>query len=136
MQYRKKPVVIEAVRFIPHTTEDHPAWWIKACADGAIYFQGGAEPYATIETTEGVMRADPGDWIIKGVKGELYSCKQDIFAATYTRDTSNPEGIALVHKLIDGWNRQIRNAIPPDEREALIHLAHRGADNPPREPVE
>jgi hypothetical protein len=37
----------------------------------------------TIHTLEGVMEAVPGDWIIRGVKGELYPCKPDIFAATY-----------------------------------------------------
>lgn len=41
-----------------------------------------------IDTLEGVMRADPGDWIIRGVKGELYPCKPDIFAATY--DPADP----------------------------------------------
>ena len=41
--------------------------------NGAVY----------IETLEGVMRADPGDWIIQGVKGEVYPCKPDIFTATY-----------------------------------------------------
>ena len=39
--------------------------------------------YFTIETLEGVMRADPGDWIIRGVQGEFYPCKPEIFAATY-----------------------------------------------------
>jgi len=39
--------------------------------------------YVDIRTLEGVMRADPGDWIIRGVRGELYVCKPDIFAETY-----------------------------------------------------
>lgn len=72
--YRKKPVVIEAWRFQPHLLSSMPAWiendWL---ADESIY----------IPTLEGVMRADVGDWIIKGVKGEVYPCKPDVFAATY-----------------------------------------------------
>ena len=38
-----------------------------------------------IETLEGVMKADKGDWIIKGVKGELYPCKPDVFEMTYEK---------------------------------------------------
>lgn len=48
---------------------------------GALDMQRGAG--AHISTLEGVMRADVGDWIIRGVKGERYPCKPDIFAATY-----------------------------------------------------
>ena len=54
--YRKKPVVIEA-------------------------YQTDVE--VKVETLEGVMTANPGDWIITGVKGERYPCKPDIFEATY-----------------------------------------------------
>ena len=56
MKFRKKPVVVDA-----YQTD---------------------EPVA-ISTLEGIMLANPGDWIITGVKGELYPCKPDIFAATY-----------------------------------------------------
>ena len=76
MKFRKKPVVIEAVQY-----------------DGGIeldFFGGDERVSATgegtgilIHTLEGVMRADKGDWIIRGIKGELYPCKPDIFEATY-----------------------------------------------------
>ena len=42
-----------------------------------------------IETLEGTMKADKGDWIIKGVKGELYPCKPDVFEMTYEKVTEN-----------------------------------------------
>ena len=85
-QFRKKPVVIEAVR---NNGEWAP---ILAWLDRAGYtvpFLGkpavtrNRDGSLSIETLEGTMRADVGDWIIKGVKGEFYPCKPDIFEATY-----------------------------------------------------
>ena len=82
MQFRKKPVVISAVQV---TLDDmkRPAWLSEAIDAGTVYWQGGDDPHYTIETLEGTMRANLLDWIIRGVKGELYPCKPDIFAATY-----------------------------------------------------
>jgi hypothetical protein len=82
MRYRKKPVVIEAVQV---TLDDmaRPQWLTEAIESGRVYWQGGDDPYYTIETLEGRMRANLLDYIIRGVKGELYLCKPDIFAATY-----------------------------------------------------
>ena len=83
-KFRKKPVVIEAYQFNPtivcppdstgKTGEmfmEFPVWYDD---DGA---------HLRIDTLEGQHRANPGDWIITGVKGEKYPCKPDIFAATY-----------------------------------------------------
>jgi hypothetical protein len=58
-----------------------PDWLADAVASGRIrpHGRGGAQ----IETLEGLLTASPGDWIIRGVKGELYSCKPDVFALTY-----------------------------------------------------
>lgn len=83
-KYRKKPVVIDAFLWTgaAHRGE-YPDWTWKAFKNGAMYYQGGEVPYLTIETLEGKMRANVGDWIIKGVKGEIYPCKPDIFEATY-----------------------------------------------------
>lgn len=74
-KYRKKPVVIEAVKwdgkdFVPITEFMHNLYGVSG-------------ENLTISTMEGVMIANPGDWIIKGVKGEFYPCKPDIFEATY-----------------------------------------------------
>ena len=82
--WRKKPVEIEAFRWTggPDQTED-PSWIIDAMMDGGVKVFAGENPHLAIITLEGVMQAEPGDWIIKGIKGELYPCKPDIFEATY-----------------------------------------------------
>ena len=77
-QYRKKPVVIEAMRY---TLESRDAVIEWCGAEGTAIDDSGA-PYE-LATLEGTMRADIGDWIIRGVKGEFYPCKPDIFEATY-----------------------------------------------------
>lgn len=53
-----------------------------------------------IETLEGIMRADKGDWIIRGIKGELYPCKDDIFRKTYT-EVSDRFQVCFVPKIFD-----------------------------------
>jgi len=73
-RYRKKPVVIEAIQFDGNFDE------VEAFVGGDAEFRDGQ---LVIATLEGAMRADPHDWIIRGVKGEFYPCKPDIFAATY-----------------------------------------------------
>lgn len=77
-QYRKKPVVIEAVRF---RTGEQPSELAADVVNGKVrYPEDGT---ILIDTMEGVMTGNSGDWIIRGIKGELYPCKPDIFAATY-----------------------------------------------------
>lgn len=78
MKFRKKPVVIEAFRFL---IDEVPQWW----SDSLNVKIDVLHHEAVIETLEGTMRASLGDWIIKGVKGELYPCKPDIFEATYEK---------------------------------------------------
>ena len=76
--YRKKPVVIRATQ-----------WWPNLLAEGPSlpYTDDlGVEHTITenvIQTLEGAMRVSPGDWIITGIKGERYPCKDEIFRATY-----------------------------------------------------
>jgi hypothetical protein len=79
-KFRKKPVVIEAVRF-DGTNAQAVAEWVGEEQDGWTY--GDRCDYYEIETLEGTMTASPGDWIIRGVQGEFYPCKPDIFADTY-----------------------------------------------------
>jgi hypothetical protein len=82
MKYRKKPVVIEAVQYSASNgmrIADAPSWLIDAISHGTLFERGGMQ----IKTLEGNMLVRDGDWIIRGVKGELYPCKPDIFAATY-----------------------------------------------------
>ncbi len=77
--YRKKPVTIEAVQ-VTNGTFDHPHPSAEHVA-GVVY--DPVHRCAYIDTLEGRMRADIGDWIIRGVKGELYPCKPDIFQELY-----------------------------------------------------
>ena len=86
VRYRKKPVVIDAFR-LAH--DPMPDWFCDARSRGDVTthnddrrYRGGPD-YALIGTLEGQMCCNAGDWIIRGVKGELYPCKHDIFIATY-----------------------------------------------------
>ena len=80
-KYRKKPVVIEAVQW-DGTNGD----LIKEWGKGFRKIEYDLKPaILRIYTLEGVMEASLGDWVIKGIKGELYPCKPDIFEATYEK---------------------------------------------------
>ena len=79
MRFRKRPVEIEAEQFTMENKDR--AFHFVRCTCAADFEDG--EPILKIQTLEGVMTARIGDWIIKGVKGEFYPCKPDIFEATY-----------------------------------------------------
>ena len=77
MKYKKKPVVIEAVQWLGDNFVEIDEWITQphtTFPDEGIIF---------IDTLEGTMTASLGDYIIKGVQGEFYPCKPDIFIATY-----------------------------------------------------
>jgi len=89
-KFRKKPVVIEAWQVPPddgNTRSVPPTWMVDALvAGGCVALEGGGLEVRTLEDgADGRAKhvADVGDWIIQGVKGELYPCKPDIFEATY-----------------------------------------------------
>lgn len=82
-QYRKKPVVIEAVQWTNDPNGDALKQILALARNGRVTFAADGTADLVIETLEGDMRANVGDWIIRGVKGEIYPCKPDIFAATY-----------------------------------------------------
>ena len=101
MKYRKKPVVIDAFRWTggPDQKED-PVWIREAIERGDILFckgdvffrkgdiffrKGDRGIKMSILTLEGAMIANVGDYIIKGIKNEIYPCKADIFEATYEK---------------------------------------------------
>lgn len=88
MQYRKKPVVIEAFRY---GSDPRPDWFVDKVTRNEIVTH---PTHCEIHTLEGVMRGETGDWIIRGVKGEIYPCKPDIFEATYelVSSSSSQEG--------------------------------------------
>jgi hypothetical protein len=82
-RYRKKPVVIEAFPWSPPGLPTvAPEWFHKAVRDGIVVDRDHDHTLG-IKTLEGWHTAMPGDWIIRGIKGELYPCKPDIFEATY-----------------------------------------------------
>jgi hypothetical protein len=78
-KYRKKPVVVEAIQFTG-TPESANEILKFANPNATWYFN---QNFINISTLEGDITANNGDWIIKGVKGEFYPCKPDIFEATY-----------------------------------------------------
>jgi hypothetical protein len=81
MKFRKKPVVIEAIQFVDDDSFAECCEFVgtENLDDGTSQDEG----YIGIVTLEGVMAARHGDWIIRGVKGEVYPCKPDIFKMTY-----------------------------------------------------
>lgn len=87
MQFRKKPVVIDAVQFHgfqPDERVERGAVVVPlGVGPGVCECGAGLEAHGAVKTLEGRMKACPGDWIITGIKGEHYPCKPDIFAATY-----------------------------------------------------
>jgi hypothetical protein len=98
-RFRKKPVEIEAMQW-PVAAQIEADTYDVRCAIAAVHRwvwdNGGrtwvvtpaADPddvHVVIDTLEGQMRIAPGDWVIRGVKGEFYPCKSDIFEATYER---------------------------------------------------
>ena len=93
-KYRKKPVVIEAFQMNSknrNSYDDWPQWLFAAlkkdrhCDVGALWFTASK---CFIRTLEGKQLVSKDDFIIQGVKGEIYPCKPDIFAATYEALTS------------------------------------------------
>ena len=81
MKFRKKPVVIEAIQYTgaPESNREIIQW--TQCSNTPAVMECGR--LLSINTLEGAHWVSPGDWVIKGVAGEFYPCKPDIFAATY-----------------------------------------------------
>lgn len=84
-KYRKKPVVIEAKQLTGSKVGDSIAAWCGGYYTERVKPSDSTDVVRSIAipTLEGTMVADCGDWIIRGVKGEFYPCKPDIFDATY-----------------------------------------------------
>jgi hypothetical protein len=82
-KFRKKPVVIEAIQFFDQPEELINIQEFMGNIDLTIDYADIDDPKLKIETLEGTMNASLGDWIIKGVNGEFYPCKPEIFEKTY-----------------------------------------------------
>jgi hypothetical protein len=134
-EFRKKPVVIEAVYFDgSHYSADRVLQWTGPMAgSGFVKPPGEHLGYIEIPTMEGVMRASPGDWIIRGVKGELCPCKPDIFAATYEPAADRPpqpapaDLVGAVERIIDENTAATTEgdvAGIPEAAQAIAALVH------------
>lgn len=102
MKFRKKPVVIEAFNYDGDLISSDGSFYVPLWAEEAyrkgefVYRECGESPAELfIQTLEGEMHVAVGDWIIKGIKGEIYPCKPDIFEATYepVDSTLEKEGV-------------------------------------------
>ena len=88
MKYRKKPVVVEAFQFDGDLIDKNgtpyvPDWAIKAFEEGVLHYDDELPWELLVKTLEGTMHVSVGDYVIRGVDGELYPCKPDIFEKTY-----------------------------------------------------
>ena len=90
--FRKKPVVIQAFQMTEDRRWDNSEWpdwltraWNMRPGVGALFIDSDDSEHKRlcVGTLEGVYRVSWNDWIIQGVKGELYACKPDIFELTY-----------------------------------------------------
>ncbi len=104
-QYRKKPVVIEAFQMTQERRNDNKDWpdwlnyaWQVGAAENGLFINPGdpERQRLCIGTLEGVYHVTWGDWIIRGVKGEIYPCKPDIFEATYEPASAAPSAQAAL----------------------------------------
>lgn len=80
--YRKKPLEIEAMRWNGNNEPEMTEWLDRVSPESKYGFK---LDFLFIETLEGIMKADLGDWIICGIKSEIYPCKHEIFEATYEK---------------------------------------------------
>lgn len=110
MKYRKKPIVIEAVRFYGDSTR-LPTWASDAVVSSTTNGLDCTLSFCHVGTLEGDMRCAYGDWLIQGIKGEVYPCKSDIFEATY-------DAVEVVPK--DGCGR-CGKPLPPGEEMFKYH---------------
>ena len=91
--YKKKPVTIQAFKWTADWEQTEDLNWMQEALDeGVAWLNNAGTPDVKLEikTLEGVMTASRGDYIIRGIKGEIYPCKSDIFEATYEFVSMSP----------------------------------------------
>lgn len=88
--FRKKPIEIQAIRWTGDNLDELRAFVPEECRENRVGAPMG------IRTLEGVMLISHGDWIIKGIKGEFYPCKDEIFRKTYDCMTCSGTGLVFV----------------------------------------
>ena len=83
-RYRKRPLMVEAFQYDPKLNQKFPPWLKQAVIEGTVVVvmeESGLK--MEIKTSEGTLRADISDWIVRGVTGELYPCKPEMFELLY-----------------------------------------------------
>ena len=113
-QYRKKPIEIEAFQLNSRGLVEEDWFWDAVTKNHIITHSFGKhdpiDAWCEIRTLEGLMIANTGDYIIRGIKGEIYPCKADIFEATYdapTTDVAPKEDI--IRDVISDIKKMIHN---------------------------
>lgn len=110
-KYRKKPVVIEALQFTRNNWEEIQTFTQGQAHTLTIERRMDGKCTCIIPTLEGEHIANEGDWIIKGVQGEYYPCKPDIFEQTYEKD-SHPQVVGWAPNEITDYTNGIAQAKP------------------------
>jgi hypothetical protein len=103
-KYQTKPVEIEAVQWL--NKKIYEPWFCEAEAAGVIRLHGDE---LSITTLEGVMRANRGDYIIKGLVGEFYPCKPEVFEMKYEPVDESETGKLKRH--FQAWARSVRESV-------------------------
>ncbi|EOB3407481.1 hypothetical protein ACIJDF_002566 [Enterococcus hirae] len=114
MKYRKKPVVIEAFKLNSRGLIGEEWFWDAVSENRIITYNFGKnypqDAWCEIKTLEGIMVAKTGDYIIRGVEGEIYPCKPDIFEKTY-EVASQQSQLDDNQKIVLEWLKSNRNSL-------------------------
>lgn len=125
MKYHKKPVVIEAIQATgtPESNREIIDWTRGSATPASMDEHPERGKTLSIATLEGAHWVSPGDWIIKGVKGEFYPCKPDIFAATYepTGTEREPTEAQIEEYEILCNGEWVAGASGPGARAEILH---------------
>lgn len=109
-KYRKKPVVVDAILYSGYNGngfvfDEAPEWFTNAIGDYSLVFDDSDEQLK-VNTLEGEMIVSPGDYIIRGVKGEIYPCKPDIFEMTYIVDLTDKFKREILAEWVEGSDEE------------------------------
>ena len=128
-QYRKKPVVIEAIQFNGKNAEEIEQWSNNNVKAGPASEDTSTRDYLEIETLEGTMTAQLNDYIIKGVSGEFYPCKPDIFEKTYDAETTSfKERLIKEHEELTTCECNPRIEILDNGEIMVVHNSYDGRE--------